>query len=206
MEPQVDRAAVVDVLFAVDGTGLPADYRFELMREIARCLPWLTPELGIGIHPIRAARADDGHLLLPKRARLVVRLPEAQVADAAALCGRRLDVGGWALTVGAAAVRNLVPHGTLYAHLVSAGAEDEQAFMAETAAALRALETPCKLVCGKRQSFAAGRREIVGYSLMLHDLRPEHSLRVQQLGLGGDRMLGCGIFVPHRSAAAVGTG
>jgi CRISPR-associated protein Cas6 len=78
--------------------------------------------------------------------------------------------------------------------------------MAETAAALRALETPCKLVCGKRQSFAAGRREIVGFSLMLHDLKPEHSLRVQQLGLGDDRMLGCGIFVPHRSAAAVGTG
>jgi hypothetical protein len=38
---------------------------------------------------------------------------------------------------------------------------------------------------------------------MLHALSPEQSLRLQQHGLGPQRLLGCGIFVPHKSAAAV---
>jgi CRISPR-associated protein Cas6 len=46
--------------------------------------------------------------------------------------------------------------------------------------------------------------EIVGYSLMLHELSPDDSLRMQAIGLGKERKFGCGIFVPHKSAAAVG--
>ena len=41
--------------------------------------------------------------------------------------------------------------------------------------------------------------------LAVHDLAPEHSLLVQSVGLGSERKLGCGIFVPHRLAAAVGS-
>ncbi|MEK7361238.1 MAG: type I-MYXAN CRISPR-associated protein Cas6/Cmx6, partial [Pseudomonadota bacterium] len=33
---------------------------------------------------------------------------------------------------------------------------------------------------------------------------PEHSLRMQATGLGAERKLGCGLFIPHKSAAAVG--
>jgi CRISPR-associated protein Cas6 len=205
MDAQVERVPVVDVLYAIDGTALPKDHRFELMGEITRCLPWLETETGVGIHPIRAARDDDGRLLLPRRAKLVVRLPERQVAAAAALIGQELDVGGWILRVGAAVVRNLVPHGTLYAHFVTAATDDEQIFLSEMCALLGELKTPCKLVCGRRHTFPAGPRQVAGYSLMLHDLAPEHSLLLQQVGLGGDRNLGCGIFVPHRSASAVGT-
>lgn len=206
MDAQMERAPVVDVLYAIDGTALPKDHRFELMGEITRCLPWLEAETGVGIHPVRAATDDDGRLLLPRRAKLVMRLPERQVAAAAALIGQELDVGGWTLRVGAAVVRKLVPHGTLYAHFVTAATDDEQIFLSEIGARLGELKTPCKLVCGRRHAFPAGPRQVAGYSLMLHDLAPEHSLLLQQVGLGGDRNLGCGIFVPHRSAAAVGTG
>jgi hypothetical protein len=45
---------------------------------------------------------------------------------------------------------------------------------------------------------------IAGFSLMLHGLSVADSLRVQRAGIGPHRLLGCGIFVPHRSAAAVG--
>jgi hypothetical protein len=41
------------------------------------------------------------------------------------------------------------------------------------------------------------------FSLMLHALPPDQSLRLQHHGLGVHRLLGCGIFVPHKSAAAV---
>ncbi len=206
MTVQVEHAPVVDVLYAIDGTALPKDHRFELMSEITRCLPWMEAETGVGIHHIRAARADDGRFLLPRRAKLVVRLPERRVAAAAALIGQELNVGGSILKVGASVVRSLVPHGTLYAHFVTAGTDDEQAFLAEISARLSELEMRCKLVCGMRHAFPADQRQVVGYSLMLHDLALEHSILMQQVGLGGDRKLGCGIFVPHRSAAAVGMG
>ena len=206
MTVQMEHAPVVDVLYAIAGAALPKDHRFELMSEITRCLPWIEAENSVGIHHIRAARADDGRFLLPKRAKLVVRFPESRVAAAAALVGQELDVGGSILKVGAMVVRTLVPHGTLYAHFVAAGKDDEQAFLTEINESLSDLKMPCKLVCGKRHAFSAGKRQVVGYSLMLHDLTLEHSILMQQVGLGGDRKLGCGIFVPHRSAAAVGTG
>jgi hypothetical protein len=39
---------------------------------------------------------------------------------------------------------------------------------------------------------------------MLHALPAEQSLRLQKRGLRPHRLMGCGIFVPHKSAAAVG--
>jgi CRISPR-associated protein Cas6 len=206
MTVQMEHSPVVDVLYAIDGTILPKDHRFELMREITRCLPWMEAETGVGIHHIRAARTNDGGFLLPRRAKLVVRLPDRRLAAAAELIGRELNVGGSILKVGASVVRSLVPHGTLYAHFVTADTGDEPAFLAEISARLSELGTPCKIVCGMRHAFPAGQRRVLGFSLMLHDLALEHSILLQQVGLGGDRKLGCGIFVPHRSAAAVGTG
>ena len=42
---------------------------------------------------------------------------------------------------------------------------------------------------------------VPGFSLMLHGLRAEHSLRLQRAGLGLQHKRGCGIFVQHRSVA-----
>ncbi|MCK7502180.1 MAG: hypothetical protein MZW92_78915 [Comamonadaceae bacterium] len=63
----------------------------------------------------------------------------------------------------------------------------------------------CKLIVGKRRGASADAARISGFSLMLHGLSAGHSLQVQGVGLGCNRMLGCGIFVPHKTIAAVGT-
>ena len=62
----------------------------------------------------------------------------------------------------------------------------------------------CKLIVGKRRQAQGGDGPVTGYSLMLHGLSTEHSLRIQTAGLGGQHLLGCGLFVPHKSVAAVG--
>ncbi len=49
----------------------------------------------------------------------------------------------------------------------------------------------------------AGAREIAGFSVVLHGVKPADSLRLQFEGMGGERGLGWGIFVPHKSIAAV---
>ena len=194
----------VDIAFQLEGKNLGGDYSFALMREIACRLPWIESEPEVGIHPLRAARTDAGALLLPRRAKLVLRLPRRRVQESLALCGQDLSVGGHGLKVGAAKVRRLLPYGTLYAHIVTAANDDEQAFMNDIASSLRALRISCELVCGKRHILRARTQEIVGYSLMLYGLGLEHSIRVQRVGLGDNRMLGCGIFVGHKSVAAVG--
>jgi len=39
---------------------------------------------------------------------------------------------------------------------------------------------------------------------MVDQLSAAQALRLMEHGLGAHRRLGCGLFVPHRSAAAVG--
>jgi hypothetical protein len=39
---------------------------------------------------------------------------------------------------------------------------------------------------------------------MLHGLKRAESVAIQESGLGLHRLLGCGLFVPHKSIAAVG--
>ena len=98
--------------------------------------------------------------------------------------------------------RELLPHGTLYAHLVAAEETEETVFLRRMRSELDALGVRGEPVCGRWQTIEAGR--LAGCSLMLSGLPREQSLQVLQRGLGAHRRLGCGLFVPHKSAAAVG--
>jgi CRISPR-associated protein Cas6 len=91
----------------------------------------------------------------------------------------------------------------LYAHFVAAGDGDELAFLDAVAAELSALGVACRSICGRRQVVEGG--ALQGYSLMLDGLNAAGALRVLEAGIGRHRRWGCGIFVPHKSAVAVGT-
>lgn len=78
------------------------------------------------------------------------------------------------------------------------GADDEIEFMKEVESALAEMGVEAKLICGQRLTLTNGERAINGYSLVLHDLSPEDSLRIQYSGLGEERQFGCGIFVPYK--------
>lgn len=198
-----DYAPMIDVVFDVAGTSLPAEHVFGLWRAALSWLPWLEGEAGAGIHRLRTAPTGYGVVLLARRAKLALRVPERRVGDTLALSGATLDVDGSLLAVGAAVARPLQPWATLHARQVAAGSGAEAAFQDEVAAALRARGITCPFITGRRQIVTAGAREIVGFSLVLHGLTPEGSLRMQTEGMGGDRGLGCGIFVPYKSIAAV---
>jgi len=92
----------------------------------------------------------------------------------------------------------------LYSYFVAAASDDEGAFMQGVAADLAALGIACRTVCGKHQQRGDEPTALHGFSLMLHELTAVDSLTVQRVGLGPHRSLGCGLFVRHRSAAAVG--
>ena len=60
-------------------------------------------------------------------------------------------------------------------------------------------------MCGRQQALANGANPSVGYSLMLDGLSPAHAQQLMEQGLGPHRLWGCGLFIPHKSAAAVGS-
>ncbi len=193
----------VDMVFSIRGNSIPRDHGLVLWRELRACLPWLAAEAHAGIHTIRGAPANDDMLLLTQRTKLVLRLPQARVADAQSLHGRQLDLDGYVLQIGASRQRPLLAFATLYSQLVCTGSDDELEFHGDIAAELGQLDVACQFICGKRRALRAGQTEVRGYSLMLHDLSLEQSTFLQQVGLGEHRKLGCGIFVPHKSIAAV---
>lgn len=195
---------VVDVAFALEGASLPRDHALPLAQALGALLPWLPMEPLAGIHPVKVVPGYGVRGLLSQRARLLLRLPEARLADLARLAGCALSVGGCELRLGEPRPRELLPHSTLYAHFVAAASDDEPLFMEGVASALRALRVDGHRVCGRRQQRRVSAGEITGFSLMLHGLSAADSLCLQREGIGPHRLLGCGIFVPHRSAAAVG--
>ena len=203
------RPAMVDLAYALDaphGGAVPADYRAVLAATLEARLPWLAQTPGAGVHRLRLVAGGGGQALLARRTRLVLRLPRERLAPARCLEGATLMLSDHALKVGSMQVRELLPWGTLYAHLVAAEASvasGEGAFMDQLNAELRALGVSCRTVCGRHQVLLAG--TLQGYSLMLDGLSAPDSLRLLEQGIGGHRRLGCGLFVPHKSAAAVGT-
>jgi CRISPR-associated protein Cas6 len=195
---------VVDVAFALKGGTIPADHGWPLFRLLVERLAWLEADESAGVHPIRGSRSGSDELYVGGRGRLMLRLPRERAHESFALSGARLGLGE-GIEVGAAQLRTLFAHGTLYSPFVAAGTGDEAAFQLAVNAELQQSGIRCKVVLGRMRRAAGAGAEMVGFSVMLHELSPEQSLAMQQTGLGAGRKLGCGIFVPHRSAAAVGS-
>ncbi len=187
---------MIDLVFDLGGGPLSAGYPFALWDELVRHVPQLAEDAAAGVLPLRTAESGE-EMLLPRRAKLVLRLPHTLAAPAAALAGRQLDLEGCSLSLGAGKRREIQPYSTLHAQLV-AGADDEVEFMAGVAAELASLGVEGQLICGMRRSLSCAQRTIHGYGLVIHDLKPEASLRLQCAGLGAERHLGCGIFIPYK--------
>lgn len=204
MEMNSNAMDMVDVAYSLRGGSIPADHGWDLFRLLAERLDWLAGESNAAVHPIRGSRAVAGEIYLGERARLMLRLPRERAGQAFALSGARLDLGN-SVEVGSARLRPLFAHGTLYSQFVVTGTPDESEFQRDVSAELERAGIGCKVICGRMRRAQARDAQIVGFSLMLHELSPEHSLIMQAMGLGTQHKLGCGIFVPHKSAGAVGS-
>jgi len=197
-------AAMVDVVYPIRGERLPREHRQALADALERVLPGLTAWPGVGVHRVNVVAGNGSNALLSQRARLTLRVRREQLAAMALLDDAKLHVGGHALQLGRAHVRELVPHGTLYSHLVTTHDDDELEFQAAVVRELETLGVRGRPICGHRHIAAIGSGgSLTGFSLMLDGLSPADSMRVLEFGLGRHRRLGCGVFVAHRSAAAV---
>ncbi len=193
---------IVDLVFPLRGQAIGQDYADALWRALSARLPWLALDPAVGVHPLTGVSAGDRDLYLTRRARLTLRLPAERVEAAGALTGSRLDLAG-EVEIGAASMKPLSAIKTLYSSFVTVGVDDETGFLAACEAQLAAAGIAAKLVCGKAHVGRGQDGDWCGFSLMLFGLTVEDSLRMQREGLGGERRRGCGIFIPHKSVAAV---
>ncbi|MDQ3687273.1 MAG: type I-MYXAN CRISPR-associated protein Cas6/Cmx6 [Acidobacteriota bacterium] len=195
----------VTVRFPVEGRRLPADHGYALYSAITRLLPaahaarWLAVELISGV-PWR-----EGIIVLPTRgAALYLRLPADHYAAVLPLAGKRLDIDGHPLRLGIPSARPLTPAASLYARTVTIKKFTEPEPFLD--AARRQLDTLGITATLELPHDDEGRRRrrvlrikdktIVGFSLAAHDLTDADSIKLETLGLGGRRAMGCGIFNP----------
>jgi len=188
---------MIDMVFDLEGGTLPVSYRSALWTALLGYVPQLADEKPVGVLPLRSTVNGQG-ILLAKRAKLVLRLPTILAESvAASLAGKQLDVEGSTVQVGVAKSRPIQPYPTIHAQLVT-GASDEVLFIKDINEQMVELGVTGKLICGKRLTITGREHPIHGYSLVIHDLKPEASLQLQYAGLGEERRFGCGIFIPYK--------
>jgi len=188
---------MIDIVFDLGGETLPDSYPFALWAELARLAPQLAEQRYAGILPLRLATTSEG-MLLPKRAKVILRVPTA-LADqtVARLSEQQIEVAGSRLRLGQGIKRVIQPSPTIHAQMV-AGITDEVQFMDDINTQLFELGVSGNLICGKRHTLSCEQQFINGFSLVIHDLKPEASLKLQYAGLGGARQFGFGIFIPYK--------
>ena len=193
----------IDYSYVVTGVSVERDYPVGLHAALRALAPWLDEEPLAGVHPIRGLTPSAGALVVGGRTRLTLRVPESRIDACERLQGRILDLPA-PLQIGRASRRELLAHPVLHAKLVVTGADDEADFVVDIERAVAELELDCETIVGRRGELRIGERVLAGFSLMLHGLSVEGSLTAQAHGVGLHRKLGCGVFVPHKSVAAVG--
>ena len=203
MTPPTELPPMVDVAFAIRADNVQRDCAFDLQQAFCMRLPWMAEDELSGIHPLKVVAGNGPMAMLATRARLLVRVRRERAVELQAMSGALLLLSGGALQLGISQIREVLPHGTLYAYRVAAEGCDESAFMASVAQELDSMGVGGERVCGMHQTVSKGTAVQHAFSLMVHGLSADQSQRLQRTGLGSQRLLGCGIFVPHKSAAAV---
>jgi CRISPR-associated protein Cas6 len=206
---------IVDLAFVINCPTLPIDHAYALSTRLLEALPWLCDEALAGVHLIHGAASGNGWfrpedttqelLHLSRRTRLRLRLPKHRVDDARELTGKTLDIDGHPLEFGKSDIHRLSALSTLFArYVITQEGTDEAEFLAGATRELRDMDIECrKMLCGITHTHAFPEGPLHTRSLMVADLEPGQSVRLQQFGLGKGRKTGCGLFIPHKGIKPV---
>ena len=201
---------VQDLLFKISCKTLPLDHGYILSQQILKHLPWMQDEPQAAIHQIHVAESANGWLrpdnpetdvlCVSHRTKMSLRLPSSRLEDARALIGQTLDIDGHELTVGKFSTRKLSRLTTIFArYMDTQGSEDENEFLENMVRLLREKGIrPKKMLGGMLVAHRTDQGEILTRKLMISDLQVRESMLLQEQGLGDRKLLGMGIFMPHK--------
>ena len=205
---------IVDLVFRARCPTLPVDHAKDLYQEVIKFLPWIKTESAAAIHTLHGAESGNGWMRpdeedsiihLSKRARFIVRLPAEKIEAAHVLENKTLRLGDCDLQLGAAHTRLLSRETTLFARHIAFDSPLEEDDFLETVAAMLLKQNikVTRIMSGRQHAMSGMDGKLFCRSLMIDDLNFDDSIHLQQHGIGEHKMVGCGIFLPHKSIAAV---
>ena len=203
---------IIDLAFSIKCKTLPLNHAWELSREIIKRLPWMETEPSAGIHQIHVAESNNGWmrpdeddenaLLHPShRTKMTLRIPFELMTDTKKIIGEELDINGHSLLVGSAKKKKFTNSSVIFSRYVSSELdEDENTFLSRMANELQTKTSfkVKKMLCGKKHTIVTPDYSFTARNLMIADLDSDTSIKIQQLGLGEHKVLGCGLFIPHK--------
>ena len=204
---------VFDIVFKLSGKCLDIDHAYDLSQALSQIIPEAF-YLQLGVHQIRMAESGNGWnrpinsgsvMQLSRRAKLVIRADLDSHDEVIKISGKTLKLGAQPIKIGESSIRKLSMLGTLFSHAISCEESlNEEDFLADVARQLQSMNiSVSKMICGKTGLIRTDAENIFTRSLMIADLKPDESVRLQKQGIGEGRNLGCGIFVPHKGIDAV---
>lgn len=217
-EPPRCSAKMTDVVFRIQCNSLPVDHATALATAVCFHAPQLEHSPRAGIHAIHVAGSQNGWerpdqdsqtLLLSKRTRLKIR---TKVEDSdelvQQLTGVRLEINGCPLLILSGKTRPMMPSPTLFARYAFYqelhSASDEAQFVHRVVSECHSLGfNPTKILCGKEQYIKTTTGSQQTRSLLIADVPEDHSIALQDHGLGDGRTIGCGLMIPHKDTGAV---
>ena len=205
----------IDVSYRLTGTTVPLDHSYPLYSALSHLIPDLHEAKWLGIHPIGGVRRVGKTLELTPHSSLQLRLPLDKLSHLRRLANSRfaLNPGHPIKLDGAPTVRFLTPASTMSARQVMFRVEGfsmepnqlpqdvhlDDNFLVAANRQLRNLGIVGRLhLRGLRRLTVKG-LTLIAYSVDCSGLSAEHSLLLQERGLGGKRRMGCGLFRPKRS-------
>ncbi len=210
----------VDVRFPVAGEAIPVDHGYRLFSAISEVVPELHGDRAVGVHRVSGPLKGNRLQLVDRTSFLMIRLPSDRIKEVMQLSGRELTIGEHRLFVGPPAALPLIPAPRLYGRLVIIkGFMEADSFIGAVRRQLEALgvKGSASLVARNRlaepkdgqgvgshspylrRTIRIRDKEIVGFAVRVAELTAEESIRVQEVGIGGRRRFGCGLFIPDRN-------
>lgn len=202
---------IINLWFPVRGEYLYADQNHRLLASLSKQCPAIHEIPHLAINTIAGIADKQGKIALTKNSKLLIRLPVEAIAQVYSLAGQTLTIGSYAIKLGNPQLQTLQPVDTLKARLVTIkGYTEPQSFLEAAQRQLNALEINANIGIPandkgepKRLTLKINKAEkkksytIVGFSVVVADLKPEDSIKLQAVGIGGKRRMGCGVFYPN---------
>jgi len=207
----------LDLVFDVEGKEINSDHGYALYSSIAKKVPEIK-EINCGVHLIRGVPVGRRKIRLHSNSKLIIRLNHELVPKFLPLAGEGLRLNGETIKIGLPQPKLLKKAENCYSWIVTIkGYINSDTFLDGAKRQLEeaGIRGECSLLKRKnfkekeeeekspyvRRTINIKGREIVGYALKVEKLDPESSLLLQELGLGGRRKMGCGIFNPVGEAS-----
>jgi len=190
---------LIDVVFPVSGISLNADHNYYLFAALCYAVPEFHTLENFSFNTINGVPNNQGLIKLGNQSILRIRLPLESYKLVNTLSNKILIINGNQIELGLPSYQTIQPKQILTSRIVTIKeAYTGENFVKSCQFRLQNLNINASLLIARRLSVRITKcrpYNVVGFTTILKNLTPDDSIKVQELGLGGKRRLGCGVFV-----------